>query len=488
MAKIKARECQNVEYKSSWHDEYLKWICGFANAQGAVMYFGVDDDHEVVGLENVDRLMEDIPNKIVTTMGIVVDVNLHEQDGLEYIEVYVEPSNIPINYRGKYYYRSGSTMQELRGPALQQFVLKKMGRSWDDVTNDRATIDDLDKSAIDYFLRKGYENGRISDEERSLPVETLLQNLDLINEEGKLKNAALLLFAKRPQRYFTSVRFNIGRFSGSESNLITQDVIEGNIIQMADRVMEILKSKYLTMPITFKGMNRIEKLEVPEEALREILYNAIIHKDYTGVHIQMRVWDDYCEVWNEGDLPVGFTPETLLGQHASRPRNRNIANAFFKAGFIDAWGRGYKKIREGFEGAGLPMPKIESAFGGVRVTFQRNNVNVSKTAAEIIYERQIPSDKDLSQALSPVLSPVCPQLTDSLLSKIGAVIAALIQENGSISELMEHAGEKNKNRFRQNVLNPLVITGLIELTIPDIPNSPKQKYALTEKGKALIQT
>ena len=488
MAKIKARESQNVEYKSSWHDEYLKWICGFANAQGAVMYFGVDNDHEVVGLENVDRLMEDIPNKIVTTMGIVVDVNLLEQDGLEYIEVVIEPSNIPINYRGKYYYRSGSTMQELRGPALQQFVLKKMGRSWDDVTNDRATIDDLDKSAIDYFLRKGYENGRISDEERSLPVETLLQNLDLINEEGKLKNAALLLFAKRPQRYFTSVRFNIGRFSGSESNLITQDVIEGNIIQMADRVMEILKSKYLTMPITFKGMNRIEKLEVPEEALREILYNAIIHKDYTGVHIQMRVWDDYCEVWNEGDLPIGFTPETLLGQHASRPRNRNIANAFFKAGFIDAWGRGYKKIREGFEGAGLPMPKIESAFGGVRVTFQRNNVNVSKTAAEIIYERQTPSDKDLSQALSPVLSPVCPQLTDSLLSKIGAVIAALIQENGSISELMEHAGEKNKNRFRQNVLNPLVITGLIELTIPDIPNSPKQKYALTEKGKALIQT
>ena len=73
MTKIKAKESQNVEYKSSWHDEYLKWICGFANAQGAVMYFGVNNDHEVIGLENVDRLMEDIPNKIVTTMGIVVD-------------------------------------------------------------------------------------------------------------------------------------------------------------------------------------------------------------------------------------------------------------------------------------------------------------------------------------------------------------------------------------------------------------------------------
>lgn len=384
MTKIKARECQNIEYKTSWHDKYLAWICGFANAQGAVMYFGVNDDHEVVGLDHVDTLMEDIPNKIVTTMGIVVDVNLYELDHLEYIEVVIEPSNIPINYKGKYYYRSGSTMQELRGPALQQFVLKKMGRSWDDITNDHATIDDLDRNAIDYFLRKGYENGRISDEERNAPVEVVLENLNLVNEEGKLKNAALLLFAKNPQRYFTCVQFKIGRFSGSESNLIIQDMIEGNIIQMADRVVDMLKSKYLTMPITFKGMDRIEKLEVPEEALREILYNAIAHKDYTGAPIQMHVWDDYCEIWNEGELPSGYTPETLLGQHSSRPRNRNIANAFFKAGFIDAWGRGYKKIREGFEGAGLPMPKIESADGGVKVTFQRNNVNGGQNNANAL--------------------------------------------------------------------------------------------------------
>ena len=384
MSKIVARECQNIEYKSCWHDEYLKWICGFANAQGAVMYFGVNNDHEVIGLDDVDRLMEDIPNKIVTTMGIVVDVNLHQQDGLDYIEVYIEPSNIPINYRGKYYYRSGSTMQELRGPALQQFVLKKMGRSWDDIVHESAKIDDLDPLAIDYFLKKGYENGRITNEERNQPVEMLLQNLDLINEEGKLKNAALLLFAKRPQKYFPSVRFQIGRFGADEADLMFQDIIEGNIIQMGDRVIDMLKAKYLIMPVTFKGMNRIEKLEVPEEALREILYNAIIHKDYTGAHIQMHVWNDYVEIWNEGELPIGFTPDTLLEQHSSRPRNRNIANAFFKAGFIDAWGRGYKKIREGFEGAGLPMPKVENFCGGVRVTFQRKNI--VKTATDIATE------------------------------------------------------------------------------------------------------
>ena len=434
MGKIVARECQNIEYKSSWHDEYLKWICGFANAQGAVMYFGVNNDHEVVGLEGVDRLMEDIPNKIVTTMGIVVDVNLHQLDGLDYIEVYIEPSNIPITYRGKYYYRSGSTMQELRGPALQQFVLKKMGRSWDDITNDRATIDDLDPLAIDYFLKKGYENGRITNEERNQPIEMLLQNLDLINEDGKLKNAALLLFAKRPQRYFTSVRFHIGRFGADEADLMFQDIIEGNIIQMADRVVDMLKSKYLIMPITFKGMNRIEKLEVPEEALREILYNAIIHKDYTGAHIQMHVWNDYVEVWNEGELPINFTPETLLGQHSSRPRNRNIANAFFKAGFIDAWGRGYKKIREGFEGAGLPMPKVENFCGGVRVTFQRKNV-------------VMPVEKDVVNTVEKTVDKVWrlikenPAITTKQIAEAIGLSVRAIEEN--IKKL------KRQNRLRR---------------------------------------
>ena len=191
------------------------------------------------------------------------------------------------------------------------------------------------------------------------------------------------------------------------------------------------------MPITFKGMDRIEKLEIPEEALREILYNAIIHKDYTGVHIQMRVWDDYCEVWNEGELPAGFTPETLLGQHASRPRNRNIANAFFKAGFIDAWGRGYKKIREGFEGAGLPIPKIESAFGGARVTFQRNNVNNSQTTKKTT-ENGV--EKSVEKSVEKILKLIArnPQIT--------------VKELTTLVDLSRRGVEKNIKKLQEQGL------------------------------------
>ena len=474
MNKIKPKECQNVEYKKIWQDEYLKWICGFANAQGAVMYFGVNNEHEIVGLENVDKLMEDIPNKIVTTMGIVVDVNLHEQEGMEYIEVVVEPSNIPINYKGKYYYRSGSTMQELHGPAIQQFVLKKMGRSWDDISNEYATIDDLDRSAIDYFLRKGIKAGRINEEEANASTQTVLENLNLVNEDGKLKNAALLLFAKKPQRYFTCVEFKIGRFRKDEADLITQDVIEGNIIQMTDRVVEILKTKYFTTPIHYEGMQRIETLEVPEKALREILYNAIAHKDYMGAPIQMRIWDDYCEVWNEGGLPAGLTPETLLSRHSSHPRNKNIAYTFFKAGFIESWGRGYKKIRDGFESAGLTMPKIEDVEGGVKITFQRNNVNKSQTITDTTNKNLQKSTDVLENVLENFPSEIIAELSERQLHIIGRLIET--GEKNVLENVLENIIETsgtlavffnvNERTIRRD-LNVLQSKGIIRHVGPD---------------------
>ena len=209
MAKIISGESQNIEYKESWRDEYLKWICGFANAGGGTIYVGVNDNKEIIGVDNSKRLMEDIPNKIVTHLGIVADVNLLHEGKMDYIEIIVEPSNIPIAYKGIYHYRSGSTKQELRGTALQQFILKKMGRSWDDIGNDRATIDDIDRKAIDYFLRKGIEAQRIPEDQRESSTRDILDSLGLIDNDGLLKNAAILLFGKNPLRFFPSIAFKI---------------------------------------------------------------------------------------------------------------------------------------------------------------------------------------------------------------------------------------------------------------------------------------
>ena len=124
-------EQQNIEWKESWRDEYLKWICGFANAQGGKIYIGCNDNGEVVGVVNSKKLLEDIPNKIVQQLGIVVDVNLQTKDGKDYIEIDVPPYPVGISYKGVFHYRSGSTKQQLSGPALEAFLLKKRGATWD---------------------------------------------------------------------------------------------------------------------------------------------------------------------------------------------------------------------------------------------------------------------------------------------------------------------------------------------------------------------
>jgi ATP-dependent DNA helicase RecG len=364
-------ESQNVEFKKNWRDEYLQWVCGFANAQGGTLYVGVDDDGNVVGVEKAKNLAEDIPNKIISLMGIVPDVNILKRSGLEYLEIVVKPSNVAISLNGVYHYRCGATKQELRGTALQQFILKKMGMSWDDIVCKGATLKDIDRKAVAYFLEKAVDAQRLPVGSLRMPTESVLRNLNLVNEEGLLKNAAILLFGKNPGKFFTSVEFKIGRFGKDETDLIFQDLVDGNIIQMTDRVVEILKSKYLISPIHYEGLQRIEPLEIPEDALREAIFNSIVHRDYSGAAIQMKVYADRILLWNEGGLPEGFTMDDLLGEHTSRPRNKNIANAFYRAGFIESWGRGIQKIKAGFENAGLVAPSIQATMGGMMVSILR---------------------------------------------------------------------------------------------------------------------
>lgn len=126
-------ERQNIEWKKSWHDDYLKWVCGFANANGGFIYIGKDDTGHVIGLSDYQKLLEDIPNKIRNAMGIICDINLEEESGEKFIEIKVNPYTVPVSLRGRYYYRSGSTKMELTGVELNEFLLKKQvkpGMMW----------------------------------------------------------------------------------------------------------------------------------------------------------------------------------------------------------------------------------------------------------------------------------------------------------------------------------------------------------------------
>jgi len=382
-------ENQNVEYKASWRDEYLKWVCGFANAQGGKIFIGMDDKGKVIGVEDYKKLMDDIPNKTVSHLGVVVDVNLHRKSGRYYLELNVPASKVPVSYHGTYHYRSGSTKQELKGIALQNWLLKKMGMSWEDIPIPSATIEDLDGDTITAFIETSIKINRLPANAARGGVSTLLRNLELMTKEGELTNAALLVFGKKPSAVSVTMSFRIGKFGTEPYDLVFQDIIETNLFNMPDKVMEKLNDRYLVRPISYKGLKRIEALEYPEQALREAILNAIIHKDYSSTWIFLRVHDDSMEIWNPGILPEELTIDQLKVEHSSFPRNKHIAGVFFRSGYIESWGRGTNKIIDSCIEAGLPEPIMKEEQGGVSVTFLKEIYTEKYLQNLDIHERQI---------------------------------------------------------------------------------------------------
>lgn len=362
-------ESQNIEWKESWRDDYLKWICGFANAAGGKIYIGMNDSGQVVGVADAKKLLEDIPNKVRDVLGIIVDVNLLEKDRLEYVEIDVPPYSNPINYKGQYHYRSGSTKQELKGAALNRFILQRTGRHWDEFPIERARIEELSASALNRFRKEAARSGRVDEGVLNDKTEHLLHDLRLIDEDGHLNRAALLLFHPDPERFVFGAYIKIGFFRDDKGNLEFQDEIHGALMEQVDKAMDLIKSKYLIYRISYEGISRRETPQFPVEAIRESLMNAVAHKDYaSAVPIQISVFPDHITFWNAGQLPENWTTERLFESHPSSPYNPLIANAFFRSGDIESWGRGYKRILEAVSAYKLLPPKLEM-ISGLMITY-----------------------------------------------------------------------------------------------------------------------
>jgi ATP-dependent DNA helicase RecG len=339
------KEHQNTEWKESWHNDYFKWICGFANAQGGTLFIGIDDKGYTKHLDNAKKLLEDLPNQVRDLLGLMVDVNLHTQNGADYIEIVVEPYPFSISLRGKYYYRSGSTLQELKGAALSKFLLQRQGKKWDGVPVPNVIADDLKNDTFDFFRKKATKSKRLEPEDLDGTNQELLESLQLYLEDEKmLKRAAILLFHPKPEKYVTGTFIKIGFFE-TDDELKFQDEVKGNLLEQAEKALDLLKTKYTQAIISYQDGSREETFTFPEEAVREALYNAIAHKDYSsGIPIQISVYPNKIIFWNEGQLPENWTIEKLTQKHPSKPHNPDIANTFFRAGYIESWGRGTIKM------------------------------------------------------------------------------------------------------------------------------------------------
>lgn len=305
---------------------------------------------------------------------------------------------------------------------------------------DGVTVDDLDKESFDIFRREALRSGRMTEEDLNMSNEQLLDNLGLL-EHGRLKRAAILLFHRNPEKWVTGAYIKIGYF-GEGSDLRYQDEIHGSLFIQADRVIELIYLKYMKAMISYDNVTRIETYPLPKAAVREAVYNAIIHSNYAAlVPIQIRIHEDAVYISNDCVFPVGWTVETLMERHRSQPYNPNIANGFFRAGYVETWGRGIEKICEACKKHGVPMPEYTLHLEDIMVKF-----------TPLGYQDTL---KDQNVLINDPLNVL---INNSLEEKV----LSAIKENSHITQAQLSAKLNRSDRQIRRVLKELREKGVIE--------------------------
>ena len=433
----KSIESQNVEFKSNWRDEYLKAICAFANADGGRLIIGLDDNGKLVGLENSKKLLEDVPNKIKDILGTIPKVMAENKKGIDTLIIEVKPSYAPISYHGRYFVRSGSTVQELKGKELTKFLISKSDRAWDEYAEEKSSMADIDIKTVERFKKLAIKRLPFVKEEKDNLK--LLQKINLV-DNGKLKRAAILLFGKNPKRFYASAFVKVGKFL-TDTDIVSSDDVEGNLFEQVEKAIELLRAKYLISEIRFEGIYRKETLEYPEEALRESIINAVIHRHYISAHTQLKIYPDKLVLWNEGTLPTDIKIADLKKSHPSRPRNELLADVFFKAGLIETWGRGTIKITNECKKAGLPEPEFKEEFGGFSVCFYKDIYTEGILRKMDLNERQIKAIFYVKEK-GKITNKECQELNDVSKRTVTNDLEELVQKN-----LLEKIGTRGRGTF-----------------------------------------
>ncbi|KAB2832618.1 MAG: hypothetical protein F9K49_07850, partial [Caedimonadaceae bacterium] len=293
----------------------------------------------------------------------------------------------PISVRGRYFRRSGRTNQRMSHEEIMQRMVASAGLSWDAFIEPAATLDDLDSKLITRFMKAVKKLGRRPIPEVSSDYE-FLRKIELI-KDGTPTRAALLLFGKNPEAYFPSAFVKMGRFR-SPTLIVDDREVHGPLLDQLDEAISWFRERLETTFVISGKPERDVLWEYPLSAIREAVTNVLCHRDYTGhAHSQIRLYDDRLEIWNAGSLPPSLTPDLLLREHDSIPRNRKIAEAFFYAGLIERWGSGTTRMAEELKAARMPLPTFTSEPGRFRLIFHKEILTEGRLKDMGLSQRQI---------------------------------------------------------------------------------------------------
>jgi ATP-dependent DNA helicase RecG len=294
----------------------------------------------------------------------------------------------PVFFKNHAYKRVGKTNQRISSSELRKLA-KESGEKiyWDARVCEDVSLEDIDKEKVRWFLRRARYERRLELDPET-PFREALDKLELLRE-GKPTNAAILLFGRKPQRFFVQSETRCARFKGTKPlEFIDMKVFGGNIIDQREDAVEFVK-EHIKLHAKIVGMERVERWEYPIDAIREAITNAICHRDYEiSANVQVRIFDDRIEIWGCGHLPEPLTVEDLKQRHMSILRNPLVRKCFFWIKFIEQWGTGTNRIIDACLDYGLPEPVFEELSGSLVVTL-RKGITEELLREKGLNERQI---------------------------------------------------------------------------------------------------
>lgn len=384
---LKGTENTTVEFKEEINESVFKTISAFANKEGGIIYIGISDKKEIKGFEYTNNMLGDLTNKIVNQLGIHPQIDCIKADKKDVLQIKVKKSTLPVSYKGKYYTRVGNTTREMQGEELRSFFIK--GTSWDGLTGNY-NLDEIDPETVRKFIRMASRNGRLKTADENEDIKTILKKLKLIIN-GKLTNAAIMLFGNEPQKYFINALVRVGRFK-DETTIIGDRRIEGNLFKQIEEAEEAIKNFInVRYEITGEQLTRKDIWDYPLEAIREALLNAVIHRDYFkyNVQTQIKIFNDWIWFFNIGGLPEGITLEQLKTTHPSVARNPLIVHTFYLAGLIEEYGSGIGRIMDSLKEANLPEPEFKEEFAGFSLYLRKDYYTEERLKEMGLNDRQI---------------------------------------------------------------------------------------------------
>ena len=364
------KENKNLEFKSAVTNSFLKTVSAYSNFGEGMILFGVNDDGSVCGIKNLQQTCLDIENRINDSILPKPDFEIETDDLQNIIRLIIHEGQYkPYLYKGKAYRRSDTASLEVDQAELKQLVLQGSNLYFEELACGR---EDLTFQELSNKLMEKMDISVVS--------EDILRTLGLFTKDRKFNNAAALL---ADENDFYGI--DIARFGNSINEIMDRETISGtSVLKQYNSALAMVRRYY-----QYEEISEIERKKVdliPENAYREAVANALIHRDWSmNSHIRISLFPDKIEIKSPGGLPRGITAEEYLSGRLSVLRNRNLANVFYRLGFVEIFGTGITRIKQLYEES-LIKPEFEVSENAIKIMLPVFESNVNLTEDEkVIY-------------------------------------------------------------------------------------------------------